>query len=71
MPVIKVRRDTVPVELTTPEVKLIQRMRQLRKNSINQVVIVMTQPLSLIAGNRIEKLEKIETPDAQSGDAGK
>lgn len=51
------RPGYTPIELTTAEIKLILRLRQLRKISETRLFIVTTSPLTISIMGNIEILE--------------
>lgn len=51
------RPGFIPIELTSAEVKLILRLRQLRKISETRLFMVTTSPLTIAVMGNIEILE--------------
>jgi hypothetical protein len=53
------RQGYIPMELTSAEIKLILRLRQLRKMTETSIFMVTTTPLSLSVCGHIELLENV------------
>lgn len=51
------RADYIPMELSSAEIKLILRLRQLRKQNETRLFMVTTTPLALSVMGNIEILE--------------